>query len=186
MHGNNNEVTNVKIRLSGKSRLGRYWRNVCSVAWYSPGEVMWCSDYFVTTFIVYITVNFTSLNVLALGWDSSVTIAIGWMVQGSNPGRDEIFCTHGELALGPTQASVQWVPGLYGWYSSQGLVLTTHPLLAPTSREFRAIPLHPLWAFESVTGYLYPLHVLAAGTVGAGIFHWHLVPLIRYQTMFTS
>jgi hypothetical protein len=29
------------------------------------------------------------------------------------------------------------------------------PLLAPRSRKSRAIPLPPLWAFESVTGYLY-------------------------------
>jgi hypothetical protein len=58
-------MTNIKIRLSGKMRLGWYWRTVCSVAWYSPGEVMWCSNYCVTTFIDYITVNFPSPNVLA-------------------------------------------------------------------------------------------------------------------------
>jgi hypothetical protein len=36
------------------------------------------------------------------------------------------------------------------------VVLTTHPLLAPRSRKSKAIPLpNPLWAFWSVTGYLY-------------------------------
>jgi hypothetical protein len=35
------------------------------------------------------------------------------------------------------------------------VVLTTHPLLVPRSRKSRAIPLPPLWAFGSVTGYLY-------------------------------
>ena len=30
---------------------------------------------------------------------------------GSNPGGDEIFCLS-EPALGPTQRSVKWVPGL--------------------------------------------------------------------------
>jgi hypothetical protein len=30
------------------------------------------------------------------------------------------------------------------------VVLTTHPLLAPSLRECRAIPIPPLWAFESV------------------------------------
>jgi hypothetical protein len=35
------------------------------------------------------------------------------------------------------------------------VVLTTHHLLALRSRKSRAIPLPPLWAFGSVTGYLY-------------------------------
>jgi hypothetical protein len=35
------------------------------------------------------------------------------------------------------------------------VVLTTHLLLAPRSGKSRAIPLLPLWAFGSVTGYLY-------------------------------
>jgi hypothetical protein len=36
-------------------------------------------------------------------------------------------------------------------------VLTTHLLLVSRSRKNRAIPLLPLWAFGSVTGYLYLL-----------------------------
>jgi len=36
---------------------------------------------------------------------------MGWTVQGSNPGGDEIFRTHPDT-LGPTQPPVRWVPGL--------------------------------------------------------------------------
>jgi hypothetical protein len=53
-----------------------------------------------------------------------------------------------------TQPPVQWVPGLSRGQSGRGVVLTTHPLLAPRSGKSRAIPLPPLWAFEPVTGYL--------------------------------
>jgi hypothetical protein len=66
-------------------------------------------------------------------------------------------------ALEPTQPPLQWVPGLSRGQSGRGVVLTTHPLLAPRSRKGRAIPLSPLWAFGSVTGYLYLylyLHIL--------------------------
>jgi hypothetical protein len=42
---------------SGKLRLVRYLRSVCSVAWYSPDEVMWYSDYCIKTSITYITVT---------------------------------------------------------------------------------------------------------------------------------
>jgi hypothetical protein len=42
-----------------------------------------------------------------------------------------------------TQPPVQWVPGLTRGYKSRGVVLTTHPLLAPRSRKSRAIPLPP-------------------------------------------
>ena len=48
-------------------------------------------------------------------------------------------------ALGSTQPSVQWVPGLSrGVKSSRGLTLTLQPLLVPWSRNSRAISLLPL------------------------------------------
>jgi len=47
------------------------------------------------------------------GPDSSVCIATDYRMEGpgSNPSGDEIFRPSGP-ALGPTQAPVQWVPGL--------------------------------------------------------------------------
>jgi hypothetical protein len=53
----------------------------------------------------------------------------------------------------PTQPPVQWVPGLSLGVKRPGRG-ADHPLpsKAPSSGECRAIPLPPLWAFESVTG----------------------------------
>jgi hypothetical protein len=80
--------------------------------------------------------------------------------------------------LGHTQLPVQWVPDFSQRKSGRGVVLTTHPLLAPRSRECRVIPLLPLWVFESVTGYLYLfIHASQTGT----IFHIFQLLLIYHN-----
>ena len=48
----------------------------------------------------------------------------------------------------------------------QGVLLTTHPLLAPRSLKSRAIPLPPLWATTGpVTGLLYLYLFMSQGQV---------------------
>jgi hypothetical protein len=51
-----------------------------------------------------------------------------------------------------------------------GVVLTTHPLLVPRSRNSRAIPLPPVWAFGPFTGYLYLLHINGRAVGGMVLF----------------
>jgi len=48
-----------------------------------------------------------------VGWDSTLRIATGWMMPGSNPCGDTIFCTCFRAALRPTQPPTKWIPGLF-------------------------------------------------------------------------
>jgi hypothetical protein len=77
---------------------------------------------------------------------SSVGIATDYGLNGpgieSRWGRDFLHTTR--PAPGPTQPPVQWVQGLSRRSSDRGVVLTTHPLLAPKLRKSIAIPLLPL------------------------------------------
>jgi hypothetical protein len=83
-----------------------------------------------------------------LGPGSSVGIVNGYGLDGpgieSRWGRD--FSHKSRPALGPTQTPVQHVPGLSRGKSGRGVVLTTHPLLAPRLRMSRAITILRLWA----------------------------------------
>jgi hypothetical protein len=50
---------------------------------------------------------------LTCGWAGiEYQLAMGWRVQGSNPGGGEIFHTHPDWPWGPS-ASCKWVPDLF-------------------------------------------------------------------------
>jgi hypothetical protein len=91
---------------------------------------------------------------------SSVSIVYGYgmderVIRGSIPGRGErIFplTSVSRPPLGPTQAPVQWVPGVlslglkHGW----GVRLTTHPNLVPRLRMSRGCTSSPLKRLHGV------------------------------------
>jgi hypothetical protein len=68
------------------------------------------------------------------------------------------FFTHVQTSPGAHPASCTVGTRSFPGVKQPGPVLTTHPLLVQRSRKSRAISLPPLWAFGSVTGYLYLLH----------------------------
>jgi hypothetical protein len=80
--------------------------------------------------------------------DSPVGIATEYGLDGpgieSRWGRDSSHTS--KPALGSIQLLVQWVTGLSQKWSGRGVMLTTHPLLAPRLRMSRAILLLHLWA----------------------------------------
>ena len=70
-------------------------------------------------------------------------------VRGSNSDGGRDFPHLSRPALGPTQPTLQWAPGLYwGVESGRGMTLTRHPLLGPWSRNSRAKPLLHLWSLR--------------------------------------
>ena len=72
-----------------------------------------------------------------MGWDSSVGVATRYELDGpwieSRCGRD--FPHPSRPALGPTQPPTHWVPGRSRGQSGRGVVLVTHPHLAPRLKE---------------------------------------------------
>jgi hypothetical protein len=72
-------------------------------------------------------------------------------------GRD--FSHTSRPALGSTQPSVQWVPGLSRGWNGRGVMLTTH-LLAERSQNGRAIPLPTSGPVQACNGTALPLHFL--------------------------
>jgi hypothetical protein len=96
----------------------------------------------------------------------SVWLRTGW--PGFDPRQGQrIFplTSASRPALGPTQLSIQWVPGVLslGVKRGRSVMLTTHTLLVPRLRKSRSCtsshPNAPVW---SVTGPLYLLFTLRA------------------------
>ena len=90
---------------------------------------------------------------------SSVGIATDYGLDcpGSNPSGDEIF-RPSRPAMGPTQAPVQWVPGLsLGVKCGRGVLLTTHPLLVPLSWRSRVYLYQPSGPHRARNGITLPL-----------------------------
>jgi hypothetical protein len=91
--------------------------------------------------------NLTIKSELPGGWDSSVSIATRYRLEGPGIkswwGRD--FPHLSRLALGPTQPPVQWVPGLSRRQRRLGRNVEHPPPSMPRSWKSRAIPLLPLW-----------------------------------------
>jgi hypothetical protein len=99
---------------------------------------------------------FSVCNCTYRGRDISVSTATGYGLDG--PGLESRwrpeFSHTSRPALESTQPPVQWVHGSFSGIKRPRRGADHPPLLAPRSRESKAIPLSPLWAFGSVTGYL--------------------------------
>jgi hypothetical protein len=71
----------------------------------------------------------TTLGILCACYVS--WLATDWKVRGSNPGGGEIFCTHPDWPWGPLSLLYNRYRVFPGGKCGRGVVLTTHPLLAP-------------------------------------------------------
>ena len=77
---------------------------------------------------------------------------MGWTVRGSNPGGGGGDFSPVQTGPGAHPASCKMGTGSFPKVKcSRGVLLTTHPLLAPRSWKSRAIPLPTLWATNGVT-----------------------------------
>jgi hypothetical protein len=103
------------------------------------------------------SVKFSSRKLYFGGRDSSPGIATGYELEG--PGieswcwRD--FSHTSRLTLGAHQASCTMGTGSFPGLKRPRRGADHPPLLVPRSRKSTAIPLPPIWAFGSVTVYLY-------------------------------
>ena len=80
------------------------------------------------------------------GSSVSITTDYGLDGPGSNPGGDEIFPL-AHTGPGAHPASCKMGTGSFPRVKcGRGVLLTTHPLLAPRTWKSRAIPLPTLWA----------------------------------------
>jgi predicted secreted protein len=81
-----------------------------------------------------------------------------WLWAGRSGDRIPVgvrFFAHVHTGPGPHPASCTMGTGSFPGVKRSGRGADHPPPLAPWSRECRSIPLPPLWAFGSVTGYLY-------------------------------
>ena len=111
--------------------------------------------------------------IIIISWDSAVGVATNYGLEGPGMecrwGRD--FLHPSTPALGPTQPSVQWVPGLYRGWSGQRVVLTTHPHLAPRLKKSRAIPFLSLWAFVACYRVNFALQIIIIIIISSRSIH---------------
>jgi hypothetical protein len=123
--------------------------------------------------------RFTFRTHQLMGRDSSVVIAGGYglpTVRGSNPDGGEIFRTRPDRPCGPPCLLYNGYHAFPRSKAVRAWCWPPIPFLAPRSRKVIAIPL-PLWAFGSVTVYLYlyaPAYIFQATDICKS---QHIIPV---------